>query len=143
MNAPQPVSPRRRMQQLLAIPDRDRSDAEWDELNELEIQLAPGNRDTGGDAGRARIPGAPGPQRSAGGRPQGQGNKGGHSRQSGQPRAQQGQGGNNGNVANGGNVQQPNAQNAGNPGNAANPGAPAGKKQFRKPRSRPPRPEVV
>jgi len=130
------------MQQLLAIPDRDRSDAEWDELNELEIQLAPGNRDTGGDAaGRARIPGAPGPQRSAGGRPQGQGNKGGHLRQSGQPRQQQGGGG--GNVANTGNSPAAAAQNAGNPGNAANPGAPAGKKQFRKPRSRPPRPEVV
>ncbi|MBK1680929.1 hypothetical protein [Rhodocyclus tenuis] len=146
MNAPQPVSPRRRMQQLLAIPDRDRSDAEWDELNELEIQLAPGNRDTGGDpAGRARVPGAPGPQRSPGGRPQGQGNKGGHARQSGQPRPQQGQGngGNSGNVASPGNVQLPAAQNAANPGNAANAGAPAGKKQFRKPRSRPPRPEVV
>lgn len=133
------------MQQLLAIPDRDRSDAEWDELNELEIQLAPGNRDTGGDAaGRARIPGAPGPQRSPGGRPQGQGNKGGHLRQSGQPRQQQGGGG--GNVANAGsagNSPAAAAQNAGNPGNAANPGAPAGKKQFRKPRSRPPRPEVV
>jgi hypothetical protein len=36
--------PRRRMRELLAIPDRDRTDAEWDELNELEIQTAPGNR---------------------------------------------------------------------------------------------------
>jgi len=33
------------MQALLAIPDRDRSDEEWDELNELEILMAPGNRE--------------------------------------------------------------------------------------------------
>lgn len=44
MNTPQPPSPRRRLQALLAIPDSQRTDAEWDELNELEIQLAPGNR---------------------------------------------------------------------------------------------------
>lgn len=29
---------------MLSIPERDRTDAEWDELNELEIQTAPGNR---------------------------------------------------------------------------------------------------
>lgn len=48
--APGPLSfdPRRRIRELLAIPDRDRTDAEWDELNELEIQTAPGNRATGG-----------------------------------------------------------------------------------------------
>lgn len=28
----------------MSIPERDRTDAEWDELNELEIQTAPGNR---------------------------------------------------------------------------------------------------
>lgn len=39
--------PRRRIRELLAIPDRDRTDAEWDELNELEIQTAPGNRVNG------------------------------------------------------------------------------------------------
>ena len=39
------------MQELLAIPDRNRTDSEWDELNELEIALASGNR-----------PGAPDPQ---------------------------------------------------------------------------------
>lgn len=33
------------MQELLAIPDSVRSDAEWDELNELEIQLAAVNRE--------------------------------------------------------------------------------------------------
>lgn len=36
MNAPQPVSPRRRMQELLAIPDSQRTEAQWDELNRLE-----------------------------------------------------------------------------------------------------------
>ena len=44
MNEPQPVSPRRRLQALLEIPDSQRTEAEWDELNELEISLAPGNR---------------------------------------------------------------------------------------------------
>lgn len=42
--APQGVDPRRRMRELLSIPERDRTDAQWDELNELEIQFAPGNR---------------------------------------------------------------------------------------------------
>ncbi|MCX8087053.1 MAG: hypothetical protein N3C63_09175 [Rhodocyclaceae bacterium] len=46
--APQPpFDPRRRIRELLAIPERDRTDAEWDELNELEIQTAPGNRISG------------------------------------------------------------------------------------------------
>ena len=46
MNRPQqPNSPRARLQQLLAIPERQRTDAEWDELNEIEILLAVGNRD--------------------------------------------------------------------------------------------------
>ena len=44
MNEQQPVSPRRRQQELLAIPERQRTDAEWDELNELEITLASVNR---------------------------------------------------------------------------------------------------
>ena len=47
MNDPQPFDIRRRIRELLAIPDRDRTDAEWDELNELEIRTAPGNRDNG------------------------------------------------------------------------------------------------
>jgi hypothetical protein len=44
MNDPQPASPRLRLQQLLAVPDAQRTEAEWDELCELEIMLAPGNR---------------------------------------------------------------------------------------------------
>ena len=41
----QPIDMRRRIRELLSIPERDRTDAEWDELNELEIRTAPGNRD--------------------------------------------------------------------------------------------------
>ena len=44
MNERQPISPRRRLQELLAIPERQRTDAQWDELNELEIALASVNR---------------------------------------------------------------------------------------------------
>ena len=45
MNEPQPVSPRARMQELLAVPENQRTEEQWDELNELEIMLAPGNRE--------------------------------------------------------------------------------------------------
>lgn len=33
-----------RLRELLQIPDRERSDEQWDELNELEIVLASSNR---------------------------------------------------------------------------------------------------
>ena len=46
MNDPQPFDPRRRIRELLAIPERDRTDEQWDELNELEIRTAPGNRES-------------------------------------------------------------------------------------------------
>jgi hypothetical protein len=49
MDKPTTNSARARLQELRAIPERLRTDAEWDELNELEIQLAVGIR-----------PGAPG-----------------------------------------------------------------------------------
>lgn len=42
--APAAVPPHVRLQQLLAIPDKQRSDEQWDELNELEIKLASVNR---------------------------------------------------------------------------------------------------
>ena len=45
MNEPRPNSPRLRLQALLGVPDRERTDAQWDELNELEIMLASGNRE--------------------------------------------------------------------------------------------------
>lgn len=44
MNEQSSPSPRRRLQELLAIPERDRTDAQWDEINELEIALASANR---------------------------------------------------------------------------------------------------
>jgi hypothetical protein len=47
MDNNQPQSPRRRLQSLLAIPDNQRTEADWDEIVELEIQLAPGNREDG------------------------------------------------------------------------------------------------
>ena len=34
---------RRRLRELLAIPERDRSDAVWDEIIDIEIDLAQGN----------------------------------------------------------------------------------------------------
>jgi hypothetical protein len=45
MNDMQQIDMRRRIRELQSIPERDRTDAEWDELNELEIRTAPGNRD--------------------------------------------------------------------------------------------------
>ena len=54
MNAPQPISPRDRLQQLLAIPERQRTDAQWDEINDLEIKLAAGNRESTPAAGARR-----------------------------------------------------------------------------------------
>jgi hypothetical protein len=41
---PPPNDLRRRLRELLSVPERDRSDEQWDEIVELEIQLAPGNR---------------------------------------------------------------------------------------------------
>lgn len=46
---PPPISPRRRLQDLLAIPERQRTDEEWDEINELEIKLASANREDAPD----------------------------------------------------------------------------------------------
>ncbi len=46
MSEEQQISPQRRLQELRAIPDRQRTEAQWDELIELEIMLAPENRVT-------------------------------------------------------------------------------------------------
>jgi hypothetical protein len=54
MNTPDPVSPRRRLQELLAIPERQRTDEQWDEINELEIKLASANREDAPDPGARR-----------------------------------------------------------------------------------------
>ena len=42
-NTTEHIDPRRRLRELLAVPERDRSDAQWDEIIELEIRMAPGN----------------------------------------------------------------------------------------------------
>ena len=65
---PPPQDPRRRLRELLAIPDHQRTDAIWDEIIELEITLAPGNR----------VQGSPGAQQEPGRRQnpgQGQGRR--------------------------------------------------------------------
>ena len=72
MSEQQPMSPRQRLQALLAIPERQRTDAQWDELIELEIMLAPGNREGAPQPGARRNPNAPHPQ-------------GGHSKPGGAP----------------------------------------------------------
>ena len=57
MDEPQPISPRQRLQELLAIPERQRTEAQWDEINELEIRLASGNRqDAPHQGGRGNAP---------------------------------------------------------------------------------------
>lgn len=56
MSEQQPMSPRQRLQALLAIPERQRTDAQWDELIELEIILAPGNREGAPPPGVRRNP---------------------------------------------------------------------------------------
>lgn len=69
--APQGLDNRRRLRELLSVPERDRSDEQWDEIIELEIQLAPGNRLSGQElaggggnpgAGQGRAPGPGGQQ---------------------------------------------------------------------------------
>ena len=45
MNESHPNSPPRRLQELLTIPERQRTEAEWEEINELEISLTPINRE--------------------------------------------------------------------------------------------------
>lgn len=78
MNDPQPLSPRRRLQMLLAIPDNQKTEAEWDEINELEITLAPGNRidsreyEPRGEPRREGHAGGGGRGQGAKSRPQGQ-----------------------------------------------------------------------
>ena len=58
MDTPQqPVSPRQRLQELLAIPEGQRTEAQWDELNELEIKLASSNRQQAPEQGaRGNVP---------------------------------------------------------------------------------------
>jgi hypothetical protein len=54
---PQPgLDSRRRLRELLSVPERDRTDEQWDEIIELEIQLAPGNRALPSDQGGGHQP---------------------------------------------------------------------------------------
>jgi hypothetical protein len=59
---PQQASGKQRLRELIAIPERQRTDAEWDELNELEISLAQGNREGAPEPGgnRQKQQGQPG-----------------------------------------------------------------------------------
>lgn len=68
--APPANDNRRRLRELLSIPERDRSDEQWDEIIELEIQLAPGNRVSAAEQG-----GAPGGGGMGHGKPSGQAKK--------------------------------------------------------------------
>lgn len=65
MNESPPQDPRRRLRELLSIPERDRSDPQWDEIIELEITLAPGNRES--DRNSDRLPGQPEKRQNASG----------------------------------------------------------------------------
>jgi len=71
MNEQQPTSPRRRLQELLSIPERQRTDAQWDELNELEITLAAVNRADAREPGPRQNAGAPANRPKSGGEGQG------------------------------------------------------------------------
>lgn len=49
MSTSKPTSPEQRLKELLAIPERDRTDEEWDEMNGLYLSLSPENRINGPD----------------------------------------------------------------------------------------------
>ncbi len=46
MEKSQSTSSHQRLRELLAIPERQRTEAQWAEINELEITLTPANRVT-------------------------------------------------------------------------------------------------
>lgn len=74
-----PIDNRRRLRELLSVPERDRSDEQWDEIIELEIQMAPGNRISGGGEPMNNPPRQqPRQQRQGQGRSGGGGQGGGH-----------------------------------------------------------------
>jgi hypothetical protein len=54
MNTPQAKSPRARLQELLAIAESRRTDAQWDEIHDLEINLSSANREHPLDQGVRR-----------------------------------------------------------------------------------------
>lgn len=142
-----PADPRRRLRELLAIPERDRSDEQWDEIIELEISMAPGNRELSPDSGgapRRNVP-MPGGERKPSGdrrangdrnRPGGNPRPSGDRQRNGPPRS----GGDRrpaGPSRSGGSAQPAGEQQPGG-GTPAEPGAPA-KKPFKKFHKRPPK----
>ena len=78
MDEQQPPSPRARLQALLAIPERVRTDAQWDEINELEISLASGNRPGAPDQRLRNAPAFGNQRDQRGGQPGGGGGGGQH-----------------------------------------------------------------
>ena len=48
------MSPGARLRELLAIPESRRTDAQWDEIHELEIKLSSANREQPLDQGARR-----------------------------------------------------------------------------------------
>ena len=54
VNAPQKMSRRGRLQELLAIAESQRTDAQWDEIHELEIELSSANREQPQEQGARR-----------------------------------------------------------------------------------------
>lgn len=124
--APPLPDPRRRLRELLAIPDRERTDALWDELIELEIQLAPGNRALPPGTEPGRSPKQPARFANPGRRPE----PSGPSRHNNRPH---------GNAPGGGNGAAHGAPNA-NGAVPGTPGAPRPGKRFFKKARRGPRP---
>jgi hypothetical protein len=59
-----PASPHVRLKELQAIPDKLRTDEQWDELNDLEIKLASVNRQGAPMPNAQRQGGGPGQQRN-------------------------------------------------------------------------------
>ena len=57
-----PVPPHVRLKELQAIPDKLRTDEQWDELNDLEIKLASVNRQGAPMPNAQRPGGGPGPR---------------------------------------------------------------------------------
>jgi len=80
MSEPEQDNKRQRLRELQAIPDRQRTDEQWDELNELEIMFAAGNRE---GAPMPRSQGMPSSQPGGFPRPGGGGGGGGQNRNKG------------------------------------------------------------
>jgi hypothetical protein len=60
MNEQQTLPPHVRLKELMSIPDNQKTEAQWDELIELEIALAQGGRMGGGNGQKAPQQAGPG-----------------------------------------------------------------------------------